>query len=108
MAEERISERIDANMMDVTIDEVAETPRDVFAKRIGRFTSKTTGKLVVKEYPTGSAHVGHFRHLLNELKMKIKEANNTCTYYRKIPTGKKVVEMKYDLYSTSFRLFSCQ
>lgn len=70
MAEERISERIDANMMDVTIDEVAETPRDVFAKRIGRFTSKTTGKLVVKEYPTGSAHVGHFRHLLNELKMK--------------------------------------
>ncbi|MBT4995666.1 MAG: AAA family ATPase [Hellea sp.] len=70
MAEERISERIDANMMDVTIDEVSETPRDVFAKRINRFKGKTTGKLVVKEYPTGSAHVGHFRHLLNELKMK--------------------------------------
>lgn len=70
MAEERISERIDANMLGVTIDEVAEMPRDVYAKRMNRLKGKTTGKLVVKEYPTGSAHAGHFRHLLNELKMK--------------------------------------
>jgi len=70
MAEERISERIDANMMDVTIDEVSKMPRDVYNKRMERIKSKSTGKLVVKEYPTGSAHVGHFRHLLNELRMK--------------------------------------
>ena len=70
MAEERIAERIDANMMDVTLDELKILPRDVYEKRINRIKSKTTGKLVVKEYPTGSAHVGHFRHLLNELRMK--------------------------------------
>lgn len=70
MAEERIAERIDANMMNVTLDELKVMPRDVYQKRIDRIKSKCTGKLVVKEYPTGSAHVGHFRHLLNELKMK--------------------------------------
>jgi len=70
MAEERISERIDANMMGVTIDEVSEMPRDVYNKRMERIKGKTTGKLVVKEYPTGSAHTGHFRHLLTELRMK--------------------------------------
>jgi replicative DNA helicase len=70
MAEERIAERIDANMMDITIDQVKEIPRDVYEKRLNRYKSKTTGKLIIKEYPTGSAHAGHFRHLLNELKMK--------------------------------------
>ena len=70
MAEERISERIDANLMDVTLDELKLLPRDVYEKRINRIKSKATGKLIVKEYPTGSAHAGHFRHLLNELKMK--------------------------------------
>ena len=70
MAEERIAERIDANMMDVSLDELKVMPRDVYEKRISRIKGKTTGKLVVKEYPTGSAHAGHFRHLLNELKMK--------------------------------------
>lgn len=70
MAEERIAERIDANMMDVTLDELKVLPRDVYTKRIERIRSKTKGKLVIKEYPTGSAHAGHFRHLLNELKMK--------------------------------------
>lgn len=70
MAEERISERIDANLMDTTLDELKLLPRDVYEKRINRLKSKTPGKLIVKEYPTGSAHVGHFRHLLNELRMK--------------------------------------
>ena len=70
MAEERIAERIDANMMDVSLDELKVLPRNVYDKRIDRIKSKTTGKLVIKEYPTGSAHAGHFRHLLNELKMK--------------------------------------
>ena len=70
MAEEEIGRRIDANIMDITIDEVAECPRDVYEKRMNRYRDKTTGKLVIKEYPTGSVHSGHFRHLLNELKLK--------------------------------------
>jgi len=70
MAEEKISQRIDANLLDVTIDELSEMPRDVYEKKINRIKSKTTGKLIVKEYPTGSAHAGHFRHMLNELKLK--------------------------------------
>ena len=70
LAEEEVGRRIDANIMDVTLDEVSITPRDVFEKRMNRYRSKTPGKLIVKEYPTGSAHVGHFRHLLNELEMK--------------------------------------
>ena len=70
MAEERIAERIDANMMNVSLDELAIMPRDVYEKRINRIKSKATGKLVIKEYPTGSAHAGHFRHLIHELKMK--------------------------------------
>ena len=70
MAEEEIGRRIDANIMDITIDEVKEIPRDVFEKRMNRYKTKTTGKLVIKEYPTGSVHAGHFRHLLNELRLK--------------------------------------
>lgn len=70
MAEERIAERIDANMMDTSLDDLKVMTRDVYEKRMGRIKSKSKGKLVVKEYPTGSAHAGHFRHLLNELKMK--------------------------------------
>jgi replicative DNA helicase len=70
MAAEEIGRRIDANIMDITLDEVAEVPRDVFEKRIARYKTKTTGKLIVKEFPTGSAHSGHFRHLLNELQLK--------------------------------------
>jgi archaellum biogenesis ATPase FlaH len=70
MAEEEIGRRIDANIMDITIDEVKEIPRDVFEKRMNRYKTKTTGKLVIKEYPTGSVHSGHFRHLLNELRLK--------------------------------------
>jgi replicative DNA helicase len=70
MAEERIAERIDANLLNVTLDELAIMPKDVFEKRIQKIKSKTLGKLIIKEYPTGVAHAGHFRHLLNELRMK--------------------------------------
>ena len=70
MAEEEIGRRIDANIMDITLDEVQDIPRDVYEKRMNRYKSKTTGKLIVKEYPTGSAHANHFRALLNELKLK--------------------------------------
>lgn len=70
LAEEEVARRIDANIMDITLDEVKEVPLDVFEKRMSRYKSKTPGKLIIKEYPTGSAHAGHFRHLLNELRMK--------------------------------------
>ena len=70
MAEERIAERIDANLLDFTLDELREIPRDVYQKRLARVKSKTNGKLIVKEYPTASAGSGHFRHLLNELRLK--------------------------------------
>ena len=70
MAEERIAERIDANLLDLTIDELRDIPKDVYVKRIGRVKSKTNGKLIVKEYPTASAGSAHFRHLINELKLK--------------------------------------
>jgi len=70
MAEERIAERIDANLLDVTLDDLRLLTRDVYNSRIGRVKTKTTGKLIIKEYPTASAHTGHFRHLINELRLK--------------------------------------
>lgn len=70
MAEERIAERVDANLLNVSMDELALLPRDVYEKKIARVKSTTPGKLIVKEYPTASAGSAHFRHLLNELKLK--------------------------------------
>lgn len=70
MAEERIAERIDANLMDTAIDELKDLPKNTFENRVKKITSKTTGKLIIKEYPTASAHVGHFKALLNELSLK--------------------------------------
>ena len=70
MAEEKIAERIDANMLNVRLDELAELPKHTFDKKLERVKNKTTGKLIVKEYPTAAANVGHFRHLINELKLK--------------------------------------
>jgi len=70
MAEERIAERIDANLLDVTLDDLRLMPLESYRKKIDRVKSRTSGKLIVKEYPTGSAGANHFRHLLNELKLK--------------------------------------
>lgn len=70
MAEERIAERIDANLLDVTLDDLRLMPLESYRKKIGRVKDRTSGKLIVKEYPTGSAGANHFRHLLNELKLK--------------------------------------
>ena len=70
LAEERIAERIDANLMNVTIDELYELPRDVFNKKMDRIKDKTIGKMIVKEYPTSGAGSANFRHLLNELRIK--------------------------------------
>jgi len=70
MAEERIAERIDANMMDMPIDDVNMLPKDLYDRKIQFLRKSTTGRLIVKEYPTASAHVGHFRALLQELRQK--------------------------------------
>tara|TARA_B100001093_G_scaffold380474_1_gene365913 strand:- start:7596 stop:8984 length:1389 start_codon:yes stop_codon:yes gene_type:complete len=74
MAEERIAERIDANLMDLPIQQLESLPKNVFAEKIQKIAKGTIGKLLIKEYPTGAAHSGHFRALLNELKMKKKFA----------------------------------
>ena len=70
LAEEEVARRIDANIMEITLDEVKEIPLHVMEKKMSRFKDKTPGKLIIKEYPTGSAHAGNFRHLLNELRLK--------------------------------------
>lgn len=70
MAEERIAERIDANLMNISMPELRTIDRETFNKRLTRIAKKTQGKLIIKEYPTASAHAGHFRTLIQELKMK--------------------------------------
>jgi replicative DNA helicase len=70
MAEEKIAERIDANLLNVASEDLAMLPKDMYEKKIAKLRGKTTGKLIIKEYPTASAHVGHIRHLLNELNLK--------------------------------------
>jgi len=70
MAEERIAERIDANLFDVTIDDLHVMPKELYDNKLTKLEGKTKGKLIIKEYPTASAHAGHFRSLLNELALK--------------------------------------
>ena len=70
MAEERIAERIDANLLNVPLDDLGSLSEDLYKKKINRVRKETAGKLIIKEYPTASAGTGHFRHLLNELSMK--------------------------------------
>ena len=70
MAEERIAERIDANLLDTTIDDLHALPKDLYDSKILKVKNKTNGQLIIKEYPTASAHSGHFRALFNELALK--------------------------------------
>lgn len=70
MAEERIAERIDANLLNVTMDELMSLNEESYIKKVERVRSKTVGKLIIKEYPTASASSAHFRTLLNELNLK--------------------------------------
>ena len=73
MSEEKISERIDANLLNINIGELAGNitmTKDKFIDKVAGLKKKTNGKIIVKEYPTGSAHAGHFRALLHELKLK--------------------------------------
>ena len=70
MAEEKIAERIDANLLNVNIQQLTDLPRQMFETKVSKLASKTQGSLIIKEYPTASAHSGHFRALLNELALK--------------------------------------
>ena len=70
MAEERIAERVDANLMNITMDQLKELPKALFDNRMDKIKGKTQGNLIIKEYPTTGAHVGHFKALLNELQLK--------------------------------------
>lgn len=70
MAEEKIAQRIDANMLNITVDNLLELSKDMFQTKMAKARGKTSGKLIIKEYPTASAGSGHFRHLLNELRLK--------------------------------------
>ena len=70
MAEEKIAERIDANLLDIAVDDLHNLPKDIYDKKINNLSKITKGKLIIKEYPTASANVNHFRALLNELNLK--------------------------------------
>jgi replicative DNA helicase len=70
MAEERIAERIDANLLNVPIQQLTDLPRQMFENKVTGIAKKTQGSLIIKEYPTASAHSGHFKALLNELALK--------------------------------------
>ena len=70
MAEEEIAKRIDANILDITLDDLMTLPKTTFDNRITRAKSKSTGKLIIKEYPTASASPANFRYLINELRLK--------------------------------------
>ena len=70
MAEEKIAERIDANLLNVNVKDIVELPEVLFRSKVQDIAKKTRGKLIIKEYPTASAHAGHFRALLNDLQLK--------------------------------------
>jgi len=97
MAEEKIAERIDANLLDIAIDDLHSLPKDLYDKKINNLSKTTKGKLIIKEYPTAAANVNHFRALLNELNLKrsfvpdiiFVDYLNICTSSR-IKTGSNV------------------
>ena len=70
MAEEKIAERIDANLLNVNIQDITDLPKPMFETKVNNLSKKTQGSLIIKEYPTASAHSGHFKSLLNELALK--------------------------------------
>jgi replicative DNA helicase len=95
MSEEKIAERIDANLLNVTMDELAIMPKDTYDKKVEKVRNKTIGKLIIKEYPTASASATHFRNLINELHLKRNfrpdiifiDYLNICTSSRIKPGG---------------------
>ena len=119
MSEEKISERIDANLMNIPLQELSDLPKPMYDKKIKSIRDKTVGRLVVKEYPTAAAHTGHFRHLLQELNLKkdfvpdviyidylnicassrIKPGSNanTYTYVKSIAEEVRGLAVEYDI-----------
>ena len=95
MAEERIAERIDANLLNVPIQQLVDLPRSAFENKVTSISKKTQGTLIIKEYPTSSAHSGHFKALLNELALKKSfrpdiifiDYINNCASSRQKPNG---------------------
>ena len=70
MAEEKIAERIDANLLNINIQDITDLPMSMFESKVTDISKKTQGSLIIKEYPTAAAHSGHFKGLLNELALK--------------------------------------
>ena len=119
MSEEKIAERIDANLMNIPLQELSDLPIPMYDKKIKSIRDKTVGRLVVKEYPTAAAHTGHFRHLLQELNLKkdfvpdviyidylnicassrIKPGSNanTYTYVKSIAEEVRGLAVEYDI-----------
>ena len=119
MSEEKIAERIDANLMNIPLQELSDLPKPMYDKKIKSIRDKTVGRLVVKEYPTAAAHPGHFRHLLQELNLKkdfvpdviyidylnicassrIKPGSNanTYTYVKSIAEEVRGLAVEYDI-----------
>lgn len=99
MAEERIAERIDCNLLDIKIDELHRMKKDAFVSGINGIQSKCHGRLIIKEYPTGGAHVGHFRSLLEELKLKKNFLPDViCVDYINICASQKYKSQNYNSY----------
>ena len=71
MAEEKIAERIDANLLNIPVQQLTDIPRQMFETKVSNLAKKTQGNLIIKEYPTAAAHSGHFKGLLNELALKL-------------------------------------
>ena len=102
MAEEKIAERIDANLLDIAVDDLHSLPKDLYDSKINNLRKTIKGKLIVKEYPTAAANVNHFRALLNELNLKrsfvpdiiFVDYLNICTSSR-IKTGANVNSYTY-------------
>jgi len=99
MAQERIAERIDCNMLDIDIDALGRLDKDDFVGGVNGIKAKTHGKLIIKEYPTGAAHVGHFRALLEELKLKKNFLPDViCIDYINICASLKYKSSNYNSY----------
>lgn len=121
MAEERIAERIDANLMDLNIGDIKEVPKDSFLSKIDKMKQKSTGKLIVKEYPPGTFHANHLRFLLKDLETKksfkpdiimidylnllssyrMKSADQTYTYMKAVTEELRGVMLEYDILGIS-------
>ena len=100
MSEERIAERIDAHLFNTPIQELRDLSRDMFNNRVEKIRNKTQGKLIVKEYPTSSAHVGHFRALIEELKAKKGFAPDLiCVDYLNICASQRVKNQNANSYT---------